>query len=180
MILCQMWYFSIIVLRTKYLYPAGYWYLMMGPDVLPFNKLSCSFIYSRVMFGDKIKFSYILVLVNDVPKMLVWCSVNCGKWKVFIQWLGLSYDSVRVNHSDWGYHMIRCVLTTGCLQLTVLKTVFFKLPISKFSCVRSDYYCMSSVVFINNCIKNKCTWCLGLRVAIILIGPWSYQWVYGV
>jgi len=32
-----------------------HWYLMMSPDVLQFNKLGCSFIYSRVMFGDKIK-----------------------------------------------------------------------------------------------------------------------------
>jgi len=27
---------------------------MMGPNVLPFNKLECNFINSRVMFGDKV------------------------------------------------------------------------------------------------------------------------------
>jgi len=57
MIVCEMWYFSIILLRTKCLYPASYQNLMMGPDVSPFNNLRCSFIYSRVRFGDKMKFS---------------------------------------------------------------------------------------------------------------------------
>jgi len=52
-IVCQIWYFSTTVLRTKYLCPAGYRYLMMDPDELPFNKLGCSFIYSKVMFGDR-------------------------------------------------------------------------------------------------------------------------------
>jgi hypothetical protein len=50
------WYLSITVLKAKSSYPAGYSYLMMGLDVLPFNNLGCSFIVNRVMFGDKMKF----------------------------------------------------------------------------------------------------------------------------
>ena len=33
----------------------------MSPDVLQFNKVGCSFIYSRVMFGDKIKYAGLFI-----------------------------------------------------------------------------------------------------------------------
>ena len=33
---------------------------------------------------------------------------------------------------------------------------------------------MSSVVFIDYSINNKSAFCLRLRIATILIGPWTY------